>query len=363
MSNLKKTIQINPELFKIQSSTKSRTKNNREKSKKTITPSFLKKQLIDRIKSHKNKLESSLEPSREKEKEKESIQTNNNNDDDEFILSMNFLSTLSEEKKSTPTKTTFIDNITPSNPNPVHIDLPIELLENNNVFNEIPSNKIPSNEISSNKIPSNEILSNEILSNDISLDEFPSNETHVDEIPIKQSVKYTHPNDVPYGCLKNGNKPTYRSWMNKTTINNKSTHNETLKNYTNSNNNLSLDREKKLNELKNKFCREKEKEKEKTFIKRTIKKKYTLGKSDIKRKVGILIKNINTRKKVTDSHKELKTHQIDDIKKYLRNRGLIRIGNTTPHDVLRKIYESSILSGDITNNNKDILLHNLLNDN
>ena len=359
MSNLKKTIQINPELFKIQSSTKSRTKNNREKSKKTITPSFLKKQLIDRIKSHKNKLESSLEqPSREKEKE--SIQTNNNNDDDEFILSMNFLSTLSEEKKSTPTKTTFIDNITPSNPNPVHIDLPIELLENNNVFNEIPSNEIPSNKIPSNEIPSNEIPSNEILSNDISLDEFPSNETHVDEIPIKQSIKYTHPNDVPYGCLKNGNKPTYRSWMNKS-INNKSTHNETLKNYTNSNNDLSLDREKKLNELKNKFF--KEKEKEKTFIKRTIKKKYTLGKSDIKRKVAILIKNINTRKKVTDSHKELKTHQIDDIKKYLRNRGLIRIGNTTPHDVLRKIYESSILSGDITNNNKDILFQNLLNDN
>jgi len=214
MSNLKKTIQINPELFKIQSSTKSRTKNNREKSKKTITPSFLKKQLIDRIKSHKNKVESSLEqPSREKEKEKEkeSIQTNNNNkDDDEFILSMNFLSTLSEEKKSTPTKTTFIDNITLSNPNPVHIDLPIELLENNNVLNEIPSN-----EILSNKIPSNEIPSNKILSNDISLDEFPSNETRVDEIPIKQSIKYTHPNDVPYGCLKNGNKPTYRSWMNK----------------------------------------------------------------------------------------------------------------------------------------------------
>ena len=353
MSNLKKTIQINPELFKIQSSTKSRTKNNREKTKKTITPSFLKKQLIDRIKSHKNKLESSLEqPSREKEKE--TIQPINNNDD-EFILSMNFLSTLSEEKKSTPTKTTFIDNITPSNPNPVHIDLPIELIDNNNVLNETLSNETLSNETLSN-----EILSNEILSNDISLDELPSNETHVNKIPIKQDIKYTHPNDVPYGCLKNGNKPTYRTWMNKSTINNKSTHNETLKNYTNNNNDLSLDREKKLNELKNKFCREKEKEK--TFIKRTIKKKYTLGKSDIKRKVGILIKNINTRKKVTDSHKELKTHQIDDIKKYLRNRGLIRIGNTTPHDVLRKIYESSILSGDITNNNKDILLHNLLNE-
>ena len=344
MSNLKKTIQINPELFKIQSSTKSRTKSNRDKSKKSIAPSFLKKQLIDRIKSHKNKLVSSLE---EPTKEKENIQTNNT-DDDEFILSMNFLSTLSEEKKLTPTKTTFIDNINPSNPsnnitsnpsnnitsnNQVHIELPIELLENTEKSNLIPIDDVP-------------IIELPVIDNDVT-----------------PNITYKPPNDVPYGCLKNGNKPTYRSWMNKSTMNNKSTHNETLKNYTNSND-LSLDREKKLNELKNKYFREKEKEKEKekTFIKRTIKKKYTLGKSDIKRKVGILIKNINTRKKVTDSHKELKTHEINDIKKYLRNRGLIRIGNTTPHDVLRKIYESSILSGDITNNNKDILLHNLLNE-
>jgi hypothetical protein len=253
---------------------------------------------------------------------------------------MNFLSTLSEEKKVTPTKTTFIDNINPSNPsnnitsnNQVHIELPIELLENTEKSNLIPIDEVPIIELP--------VIDNNVTSN----------------------IKYKPPNDVPYGCLKNGNKPTYRSWMNKSTMNNKSTHNETLKNYTNSNDS-SLDREKKLNELKNKYFREKEKEKEKekTFIKRTIKKKYTLGKSDIKRKVGILIKNINTRKKVTDSHKELKTHEINDIKKYLRNRGLIRIGNTTPHDVLRKIYESSILSGDITNNNKDILLHNLLNE-
>jgi hypothetical protein len=337
MSNLKKTIQINPELFKIQSSTKSRTKSNRDKSKKSITPSFLKKQLIDRIKSHKNKLVSSLEEptkEKEKEKEKENIQTNNT-DDDEFILSMNFLSTLSEEKKITPTKTTFIDNINPSNNitsnNQVPIELPIEFLENTEKSNLIPIDEVP-------------IIELPVIDNDVT-----------------PNIKYKPPNDVPYGCLKNGNKPTYRSWMNKSTMNNKSTHNETLKNYTNSNDS-SLDREKKLNELKNKYFREKEKEKEKTFIKRTIKKKYTLGKSDIKRKVGILIKNINTRKKVTDSHKELKTHEINDIKKYLRNRGLIRIGNTTPHDVLRKIYESSILSGDITNNNKDILLHNLLNE-
>jgi hypothetical protein len=330
MSNLKKTIQINPELFKIQTSTKSRTKSNRDKSNKTITPSFLKKQLIDRIKSHKNKLETTLkeESLTEKEKSKEE----KINDDDEFILSMNFLSTLSNEKKTSPTKTTFIDNIKSTQPQ-VHVELPNELLENHPIsYNPIPVDSIEEMHIDT-----------------------PIEEMHIESQNDFIQAKYTPPNDVPYGCLKNGKKPTYRSWMNKSNC-------ETLKNHSNNINQPLLEREKKLNELKNKFSREKEKEKEKTFIKRTIKKKYTLGKSNIKKKVGILIKNMNTRKKIIDSHKELKTHDINDVKKYLRNRGFIRIGNTTPHDVLRKIYESSILSGDIRNNNKDILLHNLLNE-
>jgi hypothetical protein len=244
---------------------------------------------------------------------------------------MNFLTSLKDEHKTQPQpKTTFVDNISLSNNKPsptVHIDLPVELLENHNLIE-------------------------------------PINKTHIPEEIQEEEIKinYTPLNDVPYGCLKNGNKPTYRSWMNKSIIHK----NETIKNHGNISNsdNTFLDREKKLNELKNKFSKEKEKEKEKEkiFIKKTIKRKYTLGKSNIKKKVGILIKNINTRKQITDSYKELKTHEISDVKKYLRNRGLIRIGNTTPHDILRKIYESSILSGDVTNNNKDILLHNLLNE-
>ena len=107
MSNLKKTIQINPELFKIQTSNKSRTKSNRDKSKKSITPSFLKKQLIERIKNHKNKLESTLKQE-ETEKEEKSKHNNDDNNDDEFILSMNFLTSLKDENKTQP-KTTFID--------------------------------------------------------------------------------------------------------------------------------------------------------------------------------------------------------------------------------------------------------------
>ena len=100
----------------------------------------------------------------------------------------------------------------------------------------------------------------------------------------------------------------------------------------------------------------------KQIHKKTICKKYTLGKSRIKNKVGILLKNRQTRKNVLTAQKELKQHSINDIKKYLRNHNLIKIGSNAPNDILRKIYESSILAGNITNNNKDILIHNFMKD-
>ena len=95
-------------------------------------------------------------------------------------------------------------------------------------------------------------------------------------------------------------------------------------------------------------------------IKRVVKKKYTLGKNIKKRKVGLLIKNSQTRKNIMLAHKELKVKPLHDVKKYLREHGLIRVGSSCPQDCLRKIYESSKLSGDITNTNIDNIIHNIL---
>ena len=96
----------------------------------------------------------------------------------------------------------------------------------------------------------------------------------------------------------------------------------------------------------------------KHITKKTIKKKYTLGKSELKNTIGILIKDRHTRKKVLTAQKDLKRKNINEIKTYLREHNLIKIGSNAPNDVLRNLYESSMLTGEVTNVNIDTLLHN-----
>ena len=93
----------------------------------------------------------------------------------------------------------------------------------------------------------------------------------------------------------------------------------------------------------------------------TRKKKYILGKKKGSKQVGILLKNRETQKNVKAEVSSLKNKSIQEIKDYLRKKNLIKLGSESPTDVLRKLYEDSILSGDVENDNSENLLHNFLN--
>ena len=90
--------------------------------------------------------------------------------------------------------------------------------------------------------------------------------------------------------------------------------------------------------------------------------KYKLGKKKDAKHIGLLIKNRDTQKKIRQEVAQLKQQPIQDVKNFLREKNLIKLGSQAPNDVLRKLYEDSVLAGEITNTNNNNLVHNYLND-
>jgi len=90
--------------------------------------------------------------------------------------------------------------------------------------------------------------------------------------------------------------------------------------------------------------------------------KYKLGKKKDSKHIGLLIKNRETQKKIKQEVSQLKQQPIQNVKNFLREKNLIKLGSQAPNDVLRKLYEDSVLAGEITNTNNNNLVHNYLND-
>jgi hypothetical protein len=418
MSSKKKVIQINPELFKM-SGNKSR-KNREKKEMPTlnpiVSPNNLKNKLLKRIKDHKsNELKNNVANPNPSKKE--------NTYTDEFYGAINYLSDLSKKQKQQQV----INKKTLKNYTSPQLEKPfVTGMRNNSINYTSTSSTIPTSNF------------------DISLDLPPELSENFN--PVLQSsdvftVNYKSNDGVPYGCLKNGKKKTYREWKELTQINERPEIPNLVRPPTppKKNTNIflegatpvneikktenSLSREERLDIIKSKLKKLQDKESEekmrnveelnriekelmknknknidslsdideistdlnnmsnavdveqliknreeeienknpKQFIKKTIRRKFRLGKSDCLRKVGVLIKNKQTRKNIINTQKELKKTNITDVRKYLRQHGIIKVGSTCPADILRKTFEAAILTGEVSNINKETLLHNFLN--
>lgn len=422
MSNTKKTIEINPNLFHIQSS--GVTRKNRDKRNKIpslIQPNALKKQLLNRIKEHKSKewLEKETEndfhdPSSSSSSSSSNSSQTINDFTDEFMDSMDYLDSLSKQREMTKQQQN----------KSVHFQQEKHDLHNRTLkhHRSIPqSSSSSSSQIQDNISPLKPY--NVRMASDLIQSATPSFST----TPFHKNMS------VPYGCLKGGNKPTYREYHNNPqnnpirsspiTIHPSSSSSSSSPYHSSSlsqtqsqqyhhpshhqpqtqttqyhqpqpqnqitlyhqpqipfqqqtsypsqfNSSLSMSQNsiggggggggvgiKNNNEERKSIPL-----KQKNTVKRTIKKKYNLGKSSSTRKVGILIKDKTKRKQVIDAQRELKKESMSDVKKYLRSHGLIKAGSHAPTHVIRQMYESSMLSGDIMNLNKETLLHNCINE-
>ena len=187
------------------------------------------------------------------------------------------------------------------------------------------------------------------------------------------NVESTKSGEPSYGCLKNGSLPTYREWKNKT-LKNTNQYNEnnqpnlttTLERNQETNLTTTLERNQEPN-LTTTLERNQEPNLEDTIEKsgsiifnpkKTTTLKYHLGKRG--KKVAILIKNSATRKKVRDEHLLLKQTKLTDMKNYLKRHNLLKSGSHAPPEIIKKLYEQSLLGGDIRNSNKNNIIHNYL---
>jgi len=97
--------------------------------------------------------------------------------------------------------------------------------------------------------------------------------------------------------------------------------------------------------------------------KKTLRRTYKIGKSKNAPKVSVLVSNRTIRSNITTQSQKLKAVPIEEVKRFLVKRGLIRVGSITPVDVLRKMYESAVMMcGEVHNHNPDNLLYNFMND-
>ena len=371
MSGEKKTISINPQLFQTSKKNKSIKKDKINKFASIVSPNILKKNLLQKIKDHQHE-QNKVSDKTLDSNSKDSII--NNAFSEEFKNSISYLSNLINKNGNKKTLKKFSNENTQSLP----------ILDNSFEDNLISTTPMINPNINNNNnINNTNFISKPLINVDTTSLNNPTIKPSsgintpivrpppsVINAPIAArpppSGIINNATDPPYGCLKNAIKPTYRNWLRHTQKNKGDNLVNNLVNDLNIQDNAinknSIPREDKLSYLKNNFQENVIQPKPvKCLIKKTIRNKYKLGKSKKKRIISILIKGSNFRKKISNEKHNLTKKNINTVKSYLKKHGLLKSGSSCPNDILRKMYEDSILTGYVTNKNKDTLIHNFLN--
>jgi hypothetical protein len=354
MSSEKRTIKINPELFKTSDKNISRKKREKSdlkikvKSERNHKNKSLRRSVMKMIREKQQEEYKKLFSNSEKEKETKDESSGFHKDFEDSLEYFNSLVEREKEKEKENLKNTTLKNYnehpTEYMNTPIHYELP-------NVLNNIDLK------------PSESSI--QIHSNQPSL--------------LHQPPKY--------GCLKNGVLPTYRTYYNKTRRNNDPDihlqqvsqrppiHQEPpspisqvpvqpLTLNTDENNIKNT-----LSEKRQKFQKETmEQGGNKKYLKylkrrKIYKRTYKIGRSQTKPQISVLVSNKTIRNRISTEAQQLKQTPIQDVKQYLVKKGFIKVGSVTPNDVLRKMYESvSLICGEVQNHNPENLLYNFMND-
>ena len=177
--------------------------------------------------------------------------------------------------------------------------------------------KSPTSDTILNSLQELEIMTNTDTSTEIEPDalekETERNTEKNSEHFLEKNSEQPLEKEPPYGCIKNGNKPTFRRWTQSAPKKTK-----------------------------------------------TIKQYASFGKNNHTSTVRVFIHH--DKRKLDTETRALDKHDMNKVRTYLKTHGLLKVGSTAPDDILRESYKNSILAGNIHNKSKDVLVHNFMQD-
>lgn len=335
----RKTIQFNPDFLKLSGGKtrkkKEKTDNNGEIKIRNVKPktqldTLKKRSILRMIRQHQEEKHKKTFDEREIKKDTKIAVSNNMDFESDFEQSKKYMSDLVENKQKSL----------------------------NSTIKQYPSQ-------------TSSLLFNPSI-NPMKFDDVSNQLNVISENPVHIKPRQEIPK---YGCMKHGQLPTYRNWLNKTYKNQPTNINHSTNHSTNNiitdipTISQQLPSQNLLNasELTQRMAKMQtgltnNKIHKRQRQKRTVKRTYTAGKSKVFPRVSVLVSNKTLRNNISTKAQLLKQISMPEIKKYLIQRGLIRVGSIAPNDVLRKMYESTVLMcGEIQNHNSDNLLYNFLN--